>query len=953
MHWAERLATHLGVSLDDDPRGLERLDAPDRVLAILRGAVMARVDVHGEFVNAFERRKLQALSVDPDTFDLRVLRAPGGMPPRLRLFFTLDHLTWSFDADVIAGGDEQVSVRTPRSLSFGEQRHARRRTLPEHAGASARLPGANGNGAAPLGRLLDLSRSGLSLRIDHEISGLRPGQRIRRMDLLVAGESIPVSRIEVRHVTPIGGRSDIRVGLEVGIGRRPLHVREVSFPLPQPSKTARPRRAGRRGDWRPSIDVVRYGNARGERIVAILDTTFGERIDEPVPVVVLPPSTGRRKETLSGLALTIVENFRRRRRHVAVLRFDGIRRHGESTNDPAGRAAGREMIHSTMGQAIEDIHATLEYLHAGERFRPSGVTIVSSSSASIEARRAIAEDAGRRIHHWISLAGSPDFHDTLRNICGGLDLLGSWRNGVPIGIVPVLGNLIDLDAFFRDAFARRLVYLRDAMEEIGTIGTPITWIYGEYDDWVRHERVMNLMSVREGGPREVMRIPTGHQMRTSEEAMEAFKLVTACLWRSLYGRRIRSCGPDPRELAEVREAEKSRLRGSGEPDRREFWRQYLERRDRYLGFDIIRETEAYRDLMEAQLAALALTPGASLMDAGCGTGNFVDLLLRRAARGDAPLPGRITLTDYVPEALETARVKIESLVATMPGRAPALEFQVADLEISRLEPVARAVTGERVRWEALLGTVEGLPPALARRLAEKPDPLAERVVRGEDPAGQARPELAECYGAEGAELLEDLGRAARFLGHRLVPEDLVAPGSVDLADAAAVERLDASALRCKRLVFGRSGRRMALPFADGGFDRILSSLVLCYLYRPEATIRELYRKLRPGGVLVISGMKPDADVSRIYMRLIDRLRSAGDIEIPEGFSREDLLASARTFLNKAAGIIQLEEEGAFEFLPGERLAEIMEAAGFTGVRVLDSFGDPPQATVLSGKRPDA
>jgi hypothetical protein len=84
MHWAERLASRLGVSLADDPGGLERLDAPERVLAILRAAVMARAEVHGDFMNAFERRKLEALSVDPDTFDLRVMRSPGGIPPRLR-----------------------------------------------------------------------------------------------------------------------------------------------------------------------------------------------------------------------------------------------------------------------------------------------------------------------------------------------------------------------------------------------------------------------------------------------------------------------------------------------------------------------------------------------------------------------------------------------------------------------------------------------------------------------------------------------------------------------------------------------------------------------------------------------------------------------------------------------------------------------------------------------------
>jgi ubiquinone/menaquinone biosynthesis C-methylase UbiE len=698
------------------------------------------------------------------------------------------------------------------------------------------------------------------------------------------------------------------------------------------------------------VDVVRYFNDKGERIAAILDTTFGERIAEPVPVVILPPATGRRKETLSGLALTITENFRRRGRHVAVLRFDGIRRHGESTNDPAARKPGFDMIHSSMGQAIADIQATLDFIHANERFRPSQVAIVSSSSASIEARRAVAEDRGGRIHYWISLAGSPDFHDTLKNICGGLDLLGSYRNGVPLGVVPVLGNPVDLDHFFEDAFARGLVYLRDAMDEIACIGTPITWIYGRFDDWVRPERVMNLMSVREGGPREVMSIPTGHQMRTSEEAIEAFKLVTACLWRFLYRRPIRPYAPDPRHVADVREAEKARLETARIGDHRDFWRQYLERKDRYLGFDIIRETEAYRGLMQTQLEMLDLREGDVLLDAGCGTGNFAAMLLEQPAGliGPAARPSRITLTDYVKEALGTARAKLEALNGrSSPTR---LEFETIDLEISRLGSVAEAIAGDRVAWDILGEGVEGMPPALARKLREHPDPLAEAVARGEDPGDAHAKELAARHGAEAAEILSDLGRAARFVRRALVAGDLRPPGA-QAPSPEAHDRLDASAVRWKRLAFGRATLRFTLPFADASYDRILSSLVLCYLHRPEATIREFHRMLRPGGVLVISSMKPDADVSRIYMRLIERLRTATDVAIPAGLTREDLLTSARTFLNKAAGILNLEEEGVFEFVDRDRLVAMLEGAGFRDVRAVDRFGDPPQAYVLSGRRP--
>jgi len=945
----ELLAARLGIPLFEKVPSLSRVDSPELVVTRLHEIVSSGADIHGNFVSPFQREKFKGLDVDPFTFTLVVVQGTVPTAARLRLYFTLGALTYSFDAEVLDRGDGNFTVRTPQALDFGEQRHARRWPVSAGRGAVARLPGYAPGRASSLSPLLDISVSGLSLLIGN-VTSLGIGMRPRRMEILVGGEKILIPRVEVRHVTPLETPGQARVGFEIGVERRPIRPIAIEFPLPSKAPARGPRSAARALEIRPHVDVVRYFDRCGERIVGILDTTFGERAASPVPVVILPPSTGRRKETLSALGRTLIENFARRGRDIAVLRFDGIRRHGESTNDPEGRVPGCEMIHATMGQAIEDIHATLDFLYANERLTPSKVIIVSSSSASIEARRAIVEDGGRRMHYWVSLAGSPDFHDTLRNICGGLDLLGSWRNGVRLGVQPVLGNPVDLDHFFPDAFERRLVYLREAMDEIDRAKIPITWIYGLYDDWVRPERVMNLMSVRSDAPREVLSIPTGHQMRTSEEAIEAFKLISACIWKFLHGSRIRPCGPDPRVLADMREAEKARLARPKEADHRGFWRDYLERKDRYLGFDIICETDAYRDLMSAQIEMLDLREGIDLLDAGGGTGNFVESLLDRALGPGAtlPKPRHVTLADYVPEALETARSKILALQGR--GALPDLAFRVVDLELSRLQPVAEALAPEGFRWDALYEAVEGMPPTLLRRLIAEPDPIAETVARGEDPEGRHAQQLAAVYGAEGAEILGDLGRAARFVRRALVAGDLVAPSAWDLDDSDIYERLDASALRWRRLAFGRATLAFRLPFPDAAFDRIVSSLVVCYLFRPHATIREFYRMLRPEGVLVLSSMKPDADVSRIYMRLIERLCTAEDVAIPEGLTREDLLTSARTFLNKASGILNLEEAGAFEFVDRERLVQMFSAAGFTGVQVVDSFGDPPQAYIVSGRR---
>ena len=141
-----------------------------------------------------------------------------------------------------------------------------------------------------------------------------------------------------------------------------------------------------------------------------------------------------------------------------------------------------------------------------------------------------------------------------------------------------------------------------------------------------------------------------------------------------------------------------------------------------------------------------------------------------------------------------------------------------------------------------------------------------------------------------------------------------------------------------------------LPFPDESYDAIVCSLVLSYLQHPSACLSECRRILKPGGRLVVSSMKPDADTSTIYREFIETIEATPDEALSD--SREEILASARALLNKAAELMRHEKEGLFCFFTAEQLSTLVRRAGFTHVRIRHAYGNPPQAIVVSCHKPE-
>ena len=127
-----------------------------------------------------------------------------------------------------------------------------------------------------------------------------------------------------------------------------------------------------------------------------------------------------------------------------------------------------------------------------------------------------------------------------------------------------------------------------------------------------------------------------------------------------------------------------------------------------------------------------------------------------------------------------------------------------------------------------------------------------------------------------------------------------------------------------------------VDFAPGTFDKICCSLLISYLSRPQDLLRELHRVLKPGGRIVVTSMKPFADLSELYRRYVEKHAGAAEVE------------SARDLLRAAGKIKVKEEQGYYTFFSTEELTEVMLSLGFRNPSGQMSFGN--QASVVVAEK---
>jgi hypothetical protein len=579
---------------------------------------------------------------------------------------TLDGIRFFFVVEPLGARDGLLQTTLPRVIYRAERRDRVR----HRSSSSQRVMVALGTPQQTEASIADSSPDGLALELsDQAATALGREFDLEFLDGGRMGERV---RAEIRHSEPLTDRSGwVKLGLSVTRApvRSELKVEQRRNIVGGSASTrardswtrfaggirfASSRVLGRMKQGRRTqslVDLISFKNREGEEIRGLINS-WGETVG--APLVVIPPAWGKTKETLLPLALTIVESFRGANRPVSVLRFDGIRKRGESHNERDCRFPGSEHHRFTFSQGVRDIRATLDFAYESPRFQPSTVILVTFSAASVDGRRAVAEEGGGRIGGWISVVGAPDLQSAMRVVSGGVDYLGGFERGIRFGMQEVQGVTVDMDYAAGDAIDHRLAFFEDARIDMAEIKVPVSWIYGRFDAWMDLDRVRKLMSVGNISNRRLLSVPTGHQLRSSREALEVFRLISEEVARVATGRPIKPRYPDLIDLEARNRSERGRL---PQPtfDRDRFWHDYLIGRNGRLGIELMAATSAYSELMGRQIELLDAKDGERVADLGSGTGTFV---LQLGASANHPSRLSVTEIDCVGDALRRARARV-------------------------------------------------------------------------------------------------------------------------------------------------------------------------------------------------------------------------------------------------------------------------------------------------------
>ncbi|MFT5430159.1 MAG: ubiquinone/menaquinone biosynthesis C-methylase UbiE/esterase/lipase [Myxococcota bacterium] len=942
-----------------DPAGKIRVADPARILKIIQATAnqhnpltVIPVDANTELVSPIKTFDLTtitlALSAEPDS-----VLTPGRA---VTVTFNLNYRSHRFRSELVAGGDG-ARIQLPTEMWLNDKRNVKRTPLPDSERERVEIQPPHRRGDTIAFDLIERTDGGFSFQVKPGAPFFFEGTPLGEVRVLRDTRVAVKDYATVRHVSVIpdsGGA--LKIGVELG-RRQALVSISREEPLKPPGLKRRMDNAFRQTQylitraWRrflppetdpdAPLDVhkVTYQNSRGQKIVGLLNRTFTTK--RKVPVVIIPTAFSRRKESTVGLALTLVDNFRRNVEHVAILRFDYTNTVGESHIDEENRSEGREYLNFSTSSTIDDVRSTFEFANNNKYFEPAEVILVSFSLNSLTARTLLADKSvSHPVTYWLAPMGVADAQDAVKNCSGDVDYVGNHKRGETQGAANILGSIVNMDNYCADLVELEAATLPEAKRAMSRIDVPVTWIIGKHDGWVDPDRVKQMLAVEGSDKREIRTVDAAH-MPTRSEAAPYFNILTRLTFDHVHGRKIDATTPPLAEIERISNLEWASTPKQVLENQAEYWSEYLVGDGPVSNFDILLFAPEYPEILLQQARMLDLQPGHQVLDLGCGTGNFLNELLSKGRQFIPAGTLGFTLVDFSGAGLKAAGNKLAVSLKEHPQVS--LDFVEVNLDLSRARVIQRWKAGEEPSFRELAGRIDGLSIEVADRFWAGYSKRLHHVLRGCSVGQDTRTWLQSQYQPSDVDIILDVNRAARYFGEDIQQDDL-------LND---VQPLDArfSDLRFERLGFGRNPDAMSLPFDSNSRDRVVLSLVLSYLSAPEEVLLDAFRVLRGGGRIVISSMRPDTESSLIYRRLVKRVQELPLSKIPTGVTAEQLLRSARTYAGTASSLVRLAEEGTFVFYARYDLRRLLEEAGFVNIETESGFGSPAQAWVATGTKP--
>jgi len=803
------------------------------------------------------------------------------------------------------------------------------------------------------GILINVSRNGFMCELPFEEDNkdfFQPGRIVNYRE----NEELGLGTYgEVRHVsenTAPNGKKILQLGIESGIKHTP-------FQLTRYTQANWDKQNLYQGDLplsaREKINsiLVKYPNKKGQKISALVNSTHKKTT---APVIILPPAFGKKKEALSPLVSTLITNARYFNKEIVTIRYDGINRPGESYNEEMLPKRGYEMLYYRISQGQDDLQATIEYVRNNPLFKPSSVIVVAFSMSALDVRKLVSKSNDHKVDYVINVMGVSCGQSAFKNMTGGLDIIGYYKLGLQRGLFGILGHILDLDNLAEDLINQKYAYMTDARLDMSKISIPVLWIYGKYDKWIDEKEVKELMGIESKGSREVIEIPTGHNIRSSEDAIKTFKIITSWIHKNIYNEKITPLDPDKDNLVDLIAYERERITSSEEFNIEEYWKQYLlGKRGNSFGYDFYKNIKEFRDFLTFESQLADLKDKERIVDMGCGTGLLIENMLNNAVNQQRDIRNaQLIMIDLIKEALDKTKTKVKRIQKLHRTLIPKhMSYIVNDLEPNRLIPVHKFINNIDLDFNFLRNRIEGLPNTAVDRLLNKSSKRLYEIMRGAIITRRDEIYIKSEFKDEDCQIITEFNRAARFLKRELKEKDFVKPKLTRRTsiDSLKYDQLRTSDLKFTKLNFGHNGLQLHLDFKENYFDKIIASLFISYLFNSDEIFHDFYRMLKPNGLLLVSSMKPDSDISLIFTNYIDKVQHF-DFSDTDIKSQDISLMGAREMLNEAATLFKLEEEGYFKFFSEKELVNMFKSAGFNHVQVHSALGNPPQAFIVTGRK---